>query len=91
MRYDPAQQTTTIRRHTKFTCDLNTTKEREAYLLRERKLDMEIPPGPLADFGVNEVAVTVEPSVTTEQVANTVSISSMLSVNSGAVSLIVLK
>ena len=66
---------------------------------------MEMPPDTLAAFGVNEVVVTVEPSVTTEQAAsgslgthrprssnsNTASISSMLSVNSGAVSLIVLK
>ena len=27
-KYDPAQQTTTIRHHTKFQCDLNTRKER---------------------------------------------------------------
>ncbi len=105
-RYNPAQQTTTIRRHTKFTCDLNTT-ERETYVFRARKLDMEMTPDTLAAFGVNEVPATVEPSVTTEQAAsgslgthrarartsnsNTVSISRMISVNSGAVSLIVLK
>ena len=66
---------------------------------------MKMPPDTLASFGVNEVVVTVEPSVTTERAAsgslgthrprssnsNTASISSILSVNSGAVSLIVLK
>ncbi len=60
--------------------------------MRARKLDMEMPPDTLAVFGVNEVVVTVEPSVTTEQAdsgslgthrtrssnSNTVSISSML-------------
>ena len=74
-------------------------------MLCARKLDMEIPADTLAAFGVDEVAVTVEPSVTTEQTAagslgthrvrssnsNTVSISRILSVNSGTVSLIVLK
>ena len=73
-------------------------------MLRARKLDMEMHPDTLAAFGVNEVAATVEPSVTTEQAAcgslgthrarssnsNTVSISSMFSMNSGDVSLIVL-
>ncbi len=68
-RYDPAQQTTTIRRRTKFECELNTRKERETYLFRTRKLDMEMPPETLKSDGVNElfVAVAVDASFTTEQ------------------------
>ena len=76
-------------------------------MLRTRKLDMEMTPDTLKAVEVNElfVAVAVDSSVTTEQAAfaslgthraissnsNTDSISSILSVNSGAVSLIVLK
>ena len=68
---------------------------------------MEMPPDTLEAVGINElfVAVGVDASFTTEQAAsgssgthrsissnsNTESISSILSVNSGAVSLIVLK
>ena len=67
-RYDPAQQTTTIRRHTKLECDHNTRKERDPFLLFVRKLDMET----LETDGVNEmfVVVTVDVSFTTEQVAS---------------------
>ena len=36
-RYDPAQQTTTIRSHTKLEFEFNTRKERDSYLLRTRK------------------------------------------------------
>ena len=35
-RYDPAQQTTTIRRLTKFQCDLNTRKERSLLVVLEK-------------------------------------------------------
>ena len=109
-RYDPTQQTTTIRRHTKLECDHNTRKQRHSYLLyvwKLQKLDMEMPPNTLEDGGVNElfVAVTVDASFTTEHAAsgslgthrtrssnsNTESISNMIWVNSGVVSLIVLK
>ena len=76
-------------------------------MFRARKLDMEMPPDTVETVGVNElfVAVGVDVSLTTEEAAsgslgthraissnsNTESISSILSVNSGAVSLIVLK
>ena len=43
-RYDPTQQTTTIRRDTKLECDRNTRKERHSDLSHVRKLVMEIPP-----------------------------------------------
>ena len=75
-------------------------------MFRARKLDMEMPPDTVETVGVNElfVAVGVDVSLTTEEAAsgslgthraissnsNTESISSILSVNSGAVSLIVL-
>ena len=74
-------------------------------MFRARKLDMEMPPDTVETVGVNElfVAVGVDVSLTTEEAAsgslgthraissnsNTESISSILSVNSGAVSLIV--
>jgi hypothetical protein len=68
-RYDPTQQTTTIRRRAKFECELNTRKERETYMLLPRKLDMEMLPDTLKVVGVNElfVVVTVDVSFTTEQ------------------------
>jgi hypothetical protein len=46
-------------------------KERDSYLFRERKLDMEMPPDSLQAGGVNEllVAVTVDESFTAEQAA----------------------
>ena len=82
-------------------------KERDSYLFRERKLDVEMPPDSLQTGGVNEllVAVTVDESFTAEQAAsgslcthrarssnsNTEFISIICSRNSGAVSCIVLK
>ena len=68
-RSDPAKQTTTIRHHTKLECECNTRKERETYLVWERKLDMEIPP--VSDTfqagGVNDlfVEITVDASFAT--------------------------
>ena len=61
---------TTIRRHTKLECELNTRKEIETYLLCARKLDMEMSGDNLETGGVNElfVSVTVNSSFTTEQV-----------------------
>ena len=46
----------------------STRGRREAYLLRARKLDMEMPPDTLEAVGVNEllVAVTLDESFTTE-------------------------
>ena len=68
-RYDPAQQTTTIRRHSKLECERNTRKERKTYLLHARKLDMEMTADTLEAGGVHElfVSVTVDASFTPEQ------------------------
>ena len=62
----------TIRGDTKFECERNTIKERDFYLLRARKLDMDMPPDSLEAGGVNElsVAVAVDESLTTEQAAS---------------------
>ena len=62
----------TIRRDTKFECERNKSKERDSYLLRARKLDMEMPPDSLEVGGVNELsdAVAVDESFTTEQAAS---------------------
>ena len=49
----------TIRRDTKLECERNMRKERDSYLFRARKLDMEIPPDSLESGNVNELLVVV--------------------------------
>ncbi len=68
-RYDPEQQTTTIRCHTKFQCDLNTRKERSLLVAHEKAYRCLHDPDTLESVRVNDpfVAVTVDESFTTEQ------------------------
>ena len=56
-RYYPAQQTTTIRRDTKFECERNSRMGRYTYLFRARKLDMEMPPDGLEPGRLNDLLV----------------------------------
>jgi len=56
-RYDPAQQTTAIRRDTKLECERNSRFERYTYLFRARKLDMEMPPDGLEAGRLNDLFV----------------------------------
>ncbi len=68
-RYDPVQQTMTIRRHTKLEYVCTTRNDRDCYLFRVRKMDMEIPPDTLESDRVKDlfVTVTVDTSFTTSQ------------------------
>ena len=72
-RYDPTQQTvgqqSDVTSNTKLEYEHNTGKERDSYLLRARKLEMEMRPDTLEADGVNElfVTVTLDASFITEQ------------------------
>jgi hypothetical protein len=46
--------------YTKLECERNTTKERDSYFLRERKLDMVMTPDSLETDGVTELSVAVD-------------------------------
>ena len=56
----------TIRGDTKLESECNTSKERDSYLFRVKKLDIEMPPDSLETDGVNDsetsVVVTVDES-----------------------------
>jgi hypothetical protein len=56
-RYDPAQQTTTIRRDTKLECERNSRMERNTDLFRARTLDMAMPPDGLEAGRRNDLFV----------------------------------
>jgi hypothetical protein len=45
----------------KLECERNTRKERDSYLFRERKLDMEMPPDSLEAGRVNDLEMTSLP------------------------------
>ena len=45
----------------KLECERNTRKERDSYLFRVRKLDMEIPPDSLEAGGVKDLEMTSLP------------------------------
>ncbi len=71
-RCNPAEQTTQSEVIQNLSVSVTRLKERDFYLLRARKLDMDMPPDSLEAGGVNElsVAVAVDESLTTEQAAS---------------------